>query len=66
MWDIGPNFHLFPSFTDVLEDQVLGQVEKIDLIYGDGVSEAQAKAALDGADDSYWYRPVEERDALNG
>lgn len=55
MWDIGPNFHQFPGFRDILERTNIVEMEKIDLIYSDNITHAQSQAALQGADDSYWY-----------
>lgn len=56
MWDIGANFYLFPGFRDVLKRTDLEGMEKINLLFDGGVTDAHSRAAINGSDDSYWYR----------
>lgn len=55
MWDIGPNFYLFPGFREILARTDIVEMEKIDMLYSDAITPEQAQTAITGADDSYWY-----------
>lgn len=56
MWEIGPNFYVFPGFSDVLQRADIKNMEKIDLLFDGTVTEAQAVKAIMNPDDRYWYR----------
>ena len=53
MWQIGPNFFVFPGFAEVAQVQGLSGPQKIDGFYA--VPKPQAIAAIHGADDRWWY-----------
>lgn len=67
MWDVGPNFYLFPGFKEVLARDDLQGMEKIELIFKPGtISRAQSAAAVAGADERYWRREALEASSNAG
>jgi len=53
MFNIGPNFFLFPGFREALTARASSESEVIDRIYSVSVEDAQR--AMQGADDRYWW-----------
>lgn len=53
MWQIGPNFFAFPGFAEVAGASNLDGPAKINGFYN--VKRTQAVAAIQGADDRWWY-----------
>jgi hypothetical protein len=52
MWAIGPNFWTFPGFSRILFAQWPRAEDKVDALFN--VADAEAEAAILGADDDYW------------
>lgn len=52
MWAIGPNFWSFPGFSRILFAQWPRAEDKIEALFN--VSDAEAEAAVLGADDDHW------------
>ncbi|MGL5011552.1 MAG: hypothetical protein ACRC6I_16865 [Paracoccaceae bacterium] len=52
MWGIGPNFWSFPGFSRILAAKWPREEDKIDALFN--VSDAEAEAAILGADDTFW------------
>lgn len=53
MFNVGPNFFLFPGFREALITKANTEEEVIDRLYA--VSASDAEAAIKGADDRYWW-----------
>lgn len=53
MFNIGPNFFLFPGFREALTSRASSEEELIDRMYA--VSHYDAERAIRGADDRYWW-----------
>jgi len=58
MWKIGPNFHHYPSFREVVQSIHLPGAERIDRFYA--LTDEQWVNAKQGADDSDWFAEYRE------
>jgi hypothetical protein len=53
MFNLGPNFFMFPGFKEALAKKSSSEEEIIDRLYA--VSAADAERALEGTDERYWW-----------
>jgi|688.fasta_scaffold01473_19 hypothetical protein len=53
MFNVGPNFFIFPGFREALTARAASESEVIDRMYA--VSFEDAQRAMQGADDRYWW-----------
>ena len=60
MFNIGPNFFVFPGFREALQSTARSENEVIDRMYA--VNSSAAAAAMKGADDRYWWPNTIPRD----